>query len=302
MKQVSQVYKDVYEAGKEKLERAGIEEAALDARILLEFVCGTNRNTLLAHGDREISQEEYRRFCELVGARAARVPLQHLTGEQDFMGLTFLVNKNVLVPRQDTEVLVEEVMKNLHDGMRILDLCTGSGCILLSLLHYSNDCQGVGVDLSKEALAVAEKNYERLQRERPDMAASFLEGDLFEAFVCNDSGDDEFIKEAFPGGKFDIIVSNPPYIESDEILTLMPEVREHEPRMALDGGADGLDFYRRIVKDAGAYLNGGGILFFEIGCGQAESVRELMEQAGFHEIQVVKDFAGLDRVVYGNWR
>lgn len=302
MKQVSQVYKDVYEAGKEKLERAEIEEAALDARILLEFVCGTNRNTLLAHGDREVSQEEYRRFCELVGARAARVPLQHLTGEQDFMGLTFLVNKNVLVPRQDTEVLVEEVMKNLHDGMRILDLCTGSGCILLSLLHYSNDCQGVGVDLSAEALAVAEKNYERLQRERPDMAASFLEGDLFEAFVCNDSGDDEFIKEACPGGKFDIIVSNPPYIESDEILTLMPEVREHEPRMALDGGADGLDFYRRIVKDAGAYLNGGGILFFEIGCGQAESVRELMEQAGFHEIQVVKDFAGLDRVVYGNWR
>lgn len=299
MEQVSQIYRGVYEAGREELEKAGIEEAALDARLLLEFVCATDRNTLLAHGDREVSEEEYGRYRELIGARAAHVPLQHLTGEQDFMGLTFLVNKDVLVPRQDTEVLVEEVMKNLHDGMRILDMCTGSGCILLSLLHYSNDCQGVGVDLSAEALAVARENYERLRGERPEMEAFFLEGDLFEALAG--SGDDGFGKEMFPGGKFDIIVSNPPYIESDEILTLMPEVREHEPMMALDGGADGLIFYRRIVRDAAAYLNGGGMLFFEIGCEQAGSVREIMEQAGFREIQVVKDFAGLDRVVYGSW-
>lgn len=299
MERVPPMYKEVYEEGKEALEKAEIEEAALDARLLLEFVCGTDRNTLLAHGDREVSYVEYDRYCDLIRERAAHVPLQHLTGEQEFMGLTFLVNQNVLVPRQDTEVLVEEVMKNLHDGMRILDMCTGSGCILLSLLHYSNDCQGVGVDLSAEALVVARENYERLRGERPEMDALFLEGDLFEAFACNGIGTDSAGNEAFPGGRFDIIVSNPPYIESEEILTLMPEVREHEPVMALDGGADGLAFYRRIVKEAKAYLNGGGMLFFEIGCRQAESVREMMEQAGFREIQVVKDFAGLDRVVYG---
>lgn len=288
MKQVSPIYKEVYEAGREALQEAGIDEAALDARLLLEYVCGTDRNTLLARGEREVSEEEYGRYRELIGKRASRIPLQHLTGEQDFMGLTFLVNKDVLVPRQDTEVLVEEVMQNLHDGMRILDLCTGSGCILLSLLHYSNDCTGVGVDLSAEALAVARENYERLRIERPEMEALFLEGDLFAALSTE-------------GGRFDIIVSNPPYIETDVMSTLMPEVREYEPRIALDGGADGLVFYRRIAQEAGRHLNGGGMLFFEIGCGQADAVREIMEEAGFREIQVVKDFAGLDRVVYGSW-
>lgn len=299
MKQAAQTYKDVYETGKVGLEQVGIDEAALDARLLLEFVCGTNRNTLLVHGDREVSAEEYDRYRELIGKRAAHVPLQHLTGEQGFMGLTFAVNKDVLVPRQDTEVLVEEVMKNLHDGMRILDMCTGSGCILLSLLHYSNDCTGIGVDLSESALAVARENYERLRRERPEMDALFLQGDLFRALVSRGNETDG-CEEACQGEKFDIVVSNPPYIETDEILALMPEVRDHEPVAALDGGADGLAFYRRIAWDAGAYLNGGGMLFFEIGCEQAKSVQEIMEQAGFREIQVVKDFAGLDRVVYGS--
>lgn len=278
-------YRDVYDEGAARLGEAGIEEAELDARLLLEFVCGTDRNTLLAHGEREVSEEEYGRYNGFIERRAAHVPLQHLTGEQDFMGLTFLVNKDVLVPRQDTEVLVEEVMKQLHDGMRILDLCTGTGCVLLSLLHYSNDCEGVGVDLSERALAVARENQERLRSDRPEMKARFLEGDLF-------AGLEE---------RFDMIVSNPPYIKTDVIDTLMPEVREHEPVMALDGGADGLVFYRRIAGDAGAYLNGGGMLFFEIGCEQAEDVRSIMEAAGFREVEVVKDFAGLDRVVYGSW-
>ena len=298
MERVMPMYKDVYESGKEALAMAGIDEAALDARLLLEFVCGTDRNTLLVHGDRAVSDEEHDRYRELIGERAAHVPLQHLTGEQEFMGLTFLVNKDVLVPRQDTEVLVEEVMPNLHDGMRILDMCTGSGCILLSLLHYSNNCMGVGVDLSDRALAVARENYERLLRERPDMEARFVQGDLFGALAQN--GNDGYGNKAEIREKFDIIVSNPPYIETEEILTLMPEVRQHEPVMALDGGADGLVFYRRIAREAGTYLNGGGMLFFETGCKQADSVRNIMEQAGFREIQVVKDFAGLDRVVYGS--
>lgn len=302
-------YDEVYREAAARLTAAGIEEAALDARLLLEFVCGTDRNTLLAHGEREVSAEEYGKYRELTEKRAAHVPLQHLTGEQDFMGLTFLVNRDALVPRQDTEVLVEEAMKHLHDGMRILDMCTGSGCILLSLLQYSNDCEGVGVDLSKRALLVARENYRRLQEARPKMRARFLEGDLFAALApAAESGTagDAAADGAKSGGeadgrnmRFDMIVSNPPYIKTGVIDTLMPEVRGHEPLMALDGGADGLSFYRRIAGDAGVYLNGGGMLFFEIGCEQAADVKHIMEQAGFREIEVVKDFAGLDRVVWG---
>lgn len=296
------MYGEIYKEGRARLKEAGIDEADLDARLLLEYVCGTDRNTLLAHGDREVTAEECERYRGLIAKRAAHVPLQHLTGEQDFMGLSFLVNKDVLVPRQDTEVLVEEVMKHLHDGMRILDLCTGSGCILLSLLHYSNDCEGVGTDLSPQALAVARENYERLLTARPEMRARFLEGDLFTALESGKESDHAATGERDLSRKrFDIIISNPPYIETGVIDTLMPEVREHEPLTALDGGADGLVFYRRIVKEAGACLNGGGMLFFEIGCGQAEAVCGLMAEAGFCEIQVVRDFAGLDRVVYGNW-
>ena len=302
-------YREVYNEGEVCLKEAGIDEAALDARLLLEFVCGTDRNTLLAHGEREVSAEECERYRELIRRRAAHVPLQHLTGGQDFMGLTFLVNENVLVPRQDTEVLVEEVMKHLHDGMRILDMCTGSGCILLSLLHYSNDCEGVGVDLSGQALAVAKVNYERLLAGRPEMKARFLEGDLFGALTLAEKPDGGIAADGVrPDGgmnglqeRFDVIVSNPPYIKTDVIDTLMPEVREHEPLTALDGGADGLAFYRRITGEAGAYLNGGGMLFFEIGCEQAADVCHIMEESGFREIEVVKDFAGLDRVVYGSW-
>lgn len=315
-------YGEVYREGEARLAEAGIDEAALDARLLLEFVCGTDRNTLLVHGEREVLEEEYEKYRGLIERRASHVPLQHLTGEQDFMGLTFLVNKDVLVPRQDTEVLVEEVMKHLHDGMRILDMCTGSGCILLSLLHYSNDCEGVGVDLSGQALAVARENYERLRVERPEMKARFLEGNLFAALKCGKATDSVEAEKASDGAeasgdgnvahggngtepgnaeRFDVIVSNPPYIKTDVIDTLMPEVREHEPVMALDGGADGLIFYRRIAENAVNYLSGGGMLFFEIGCEQAADVCMIMETAGFREIAVVKDFAGLDRVVYGSW-
>lgn len=276
-------YKEIYAEGVSHLAEAGIAEAALDARLLLEYVCGTDRNTLLVHGDREVSEEEYERFRLLIEKRGQHIPLQHLTGEQGFMGLTFVVNEHVLVPRQDTEILVEEVMKNLHDGMYILDMCTGSGCILLSLLQYSNDCVGVGVDLSVEALEVAGQNYTRLKRSKPDMDAVFLQGNLFENVTQ----------------KFDIIVSNPPYIRTDVIDTLMPEVKDHEPLMALDGMADGLHFYREITREAKAYLNRGGMLYYEIGYDQAGDVTEILEKEGYQGIEVVKDFAGLDRVVYG---
>lgn len=280
-------YSGVYREGMERLAGAGIEEAALDARLLLEYVCGTDRNTLLAHGEREVSEKEYERYAALIAERGGHTPLQHLTGEQEFMGLTFIVNEKVLVPRQDTEVLVEEVLRNLHDGMRILDMCTGSGCILLSLLQYSNDCAGTGVDVSAEALAVAWENYRRLQEQRPEMNAYFIESDLFAGIP--------------KGEQYEIIVSNPPYIRTDVIETLMPEVREHEPLLALDGRGDGLYFYREITHQAGGYLSRGGMLFYEIGYDQAEEVCGIMKEEGFQEIEVVKDFAGLDRVVYGNW-
>lgn len=292
-------YQALYQQGVQFLRTQGIEEAALDARLLLEFVCGTDRNTLLVHGDREISIEEEKRYSLMLEKRGQHIPLQHLTGVQDFMGLTFIVDENVLIPRQDTEILVEEVMKNLHDGMRILDMCTGSGCILLSLLQYSNDCVGVGVDLSAEALAVADANYTRLREDKPEMDAVFLRGNLFEALAAGDETGAADGSGSAVSGRFDIIVSNPPYIRTDVIDTLMPEVREYEPFMALDGRADGLYFYREITKQAKGYLSRGGMLYYEIGCDQAAEVKEILQKEGYRDIEVVKDYAGLDRVVCG---
>ena len=271
-------YTEAFLMGMQKLKEAQIGEAQLDARLLLEEVCGTDHNTLLCHGDREVSEAEEEKYRRALEQRAVHVPLQHLLGYQDFMGLRFQVNEYVLIPRQDTEILVEEAMRYLHDGMRILDLCTGSGCILLSLLHYSNDCEGVGVDISQEALQIAAQNAELL-----GIRADFLKSDLYEKVT----------------GKFDLLVSNPPYIERKVIPTLMEEVREYDPYIALDGGEDGLDFYRRIIGGAQDYLKRGGQILMEIGSGQAQAVSELLREAGFKEIDVCRDFAGLDRVVSG---
>ena len=171
----SMKYAELCQFGSAALEKAGIGEAELDARLLLETVCHTSRNDLLVHGDREVTNDEEKKYREWIALRASRIPLQHITGVQEFMGLEFQVNENVLIPRQDTEILVEEVLRELTDGSRILDLCTGSGCILLSLLHYSNDCIGTGSDISEKALAVARENAERL-----GIRADFLCGDLFE--------------------------------------------------------------------------------------------------------------------------
>lgn len=293
-------YQESYRWGVAQLEEVEISEAKQDARLLLEWCCGTDRNTLLAHGDRSVSQEEYERYCACIIERKKHVPLQHITGEQDFMGLTFTVNRNVLVPRQDTEVLVEEVMRYLHDGMRLLDMCTGSGCILLSLLHYSNDCTGVGVDISEDALQVARENAEKILGQGRDRAAE--EGSADNESACGKRIEliqSDLFEDLDSFGKFDIIVSNPPYIKTGVIDTLMPEVKEHEPRLALDGEEDGLFFYRKMITQAGGYLNSEGMLFFEIGYDQGEEVCALMENAGYTEVEVVKDFAGLDRVVHG---
>lgn len=273
-------YRELYDWGSTQLTEAGIAEASLDARLLLEEVCGTDRGYMLVHGDNPVTDLQTQTYKEYISCRKSRIPLQHITGYQEFMGLRFRVTEDVLIPRQDTETLVEEVMRYLHDGMRILDMCTGSGCILLSLLHYSNDCMGVGSDISQKALAVAKANAESLGKE-----ATFVQGDLFEPIE----------------GKFDFIVSNPPYIPTKVIETLEAEVKDHDPISALDGMEDGLYFYRKIVERAGEYLYPGGMLFFEIGCEQAEDVRKMMTEAGYHDVTVCKDLSGLDRVVYGTF-
>lgn len=314
-------YQKLYQWGTEQLTQAQIPEYKQDARLLLEWCCGTDRNTLLVHGDRSVSAEEYDRYRDCIAKRSERIPLQHITGEQDFMGLTFTVNENVLIPRQDTEILVEEVMRVLRDGMRILDLCTGSGCILLSLLHYSNDCTGVGVDISEAALLTARENERRILGTKACELQSAGDGAAMEQWRRQAPGAEEktadevryiarqsvawiqsdLFERLDSCEKFDIIVSNPPYIRTDVIDTLMPEVKDHEPRPALDGSEDGLYFYRKIIAQAGAYLNPEGVLFFEIGYDQGDAVRGLMEEAGYRNVEVVKDYAGLDRVVSGEY-
>ncbi len=271
-------YRELYEYGVAKLMEADIEEAKLDARLLLEYICHTDRNALLVHGDSKRNEIEEEFYKAVIGKRAQRIPLQHITGEQEFMGLTFKVNEHTLIPRQDTEILVEEAMRHLHDGMDILDMCTGSGCILLSLLKYSNECSGTGIDISQDALEVARENAQML-----GLKAEWLQSDLFEKV----------------SGSFDMLVSNPPYIATKEIETLMPEVREHEPIQALDGYEDGLFFYREIIAKASEYLRKGARVFFEIGYDQGEAVSNLLIKHGFQEVKVVKDYAGLDRVVKG---
>ena len=271
-------YREVYDLGRLKLAAAGIDDPDLDARLLLEYVCNTDRTVLYADPDRDISDDDLKRYDDLIAKRASHIPLQHLTGIQGFMGLDFCVNGDVLIPRADTEILVEEVLKNLHDGMRILDMCTGSGCILLSLLHYSNGCVGTGVDISEKALEVARLNAGKL-----GIPADFIHSDLFENVE----------------GIYDIIVSNPPYIRTCEIEELMPEVRDHEPFMALNGKEDGVSFYRTIVKDSKDHLVQGGLLAVEIGCDEAAEVSGMMRDAGFVYVEVIKDLNGLDRVVTG---
>lgn len=285
-------YGELYEYGKRTLGEAGVTEAALDARLLLEYICHTDRNELIVHADRNRSGMEEQFYRTVIEKRAERVPLQHITGEQEFMGLSFRVNEHTLIPRQDTEILVEEAMRHLVDGMRILDVCTGSGCILLSLLKYSNECEGIGVDISEKALEVARENAARLQ-----LSAAFLAGDLFAPLESLEA--ERTVRGGRHGVLFDMVVANPPYIETGVIAALMPEVRAHEPLAALDGGEDGLSFYRRITTQAPAYMQRGAYLFFEIGCGQAQAVTALMQETGFGGIEVLRDYAGLDRVVYG---
>ncbi len=272
--------RQVLAEGRKKLREAQIPDWELDAWYLLEYVTGYTRNDYFLHQEDETADDRKQQYEELIQKRSGHIPLQHLTGSQEFMGVSFLVNEHVLIPRQDTEILVEESMKYIREGMHILDMCTGSGCILLSILKLKPGVAGWGADLSERALAVAEKNRDRL-----NVQAEFLKSDLFSGVT----------------GRYDCILSNPPYIPSGIVDTLMEEVRGHEPRQALDGGKDGLYYYRKIIEQSPEYLKPGGMLFFEIGYDQSETVREQMKDF-YTGVTVVKDLAGLDRVVYGRLR
>jgi release factor glutamine methyltransferase len=273
-------YKDALEYGKQRLLECEIEDANLDAWLLLEYVSGISRSWYFVHEDEEISENDIEEYQMLIEQRGKHIPLQQLTKEAYFYGMKFFVNENVLIPRQDTEVLVEQVLSlsKGKENLKLLDMCTGSGCILLALLANLKQASGTGVDLSEKALEVAQRNGKELGIE-----VSWVQSDLFDKV----------------SGSYDIIVSNPPYIETSVIEGLMDEVKLYEPRMALDGTEDGLFFYREITMQAGKYLKNNGILAFEIGYNQGKAVSEFMKENGYKEVQVLQDLAGLDRVVTG---
>ena len=260
------------------LAAAGREEAAQNARLLLCHVHGFNFTDYVLAREDLLSPRDAARYAELLTRRASGVPLQYLTQEQNFCGLSLYVDERVLIPRQDTECLVEEV---LRDGARgaLLDLCTGSGCIPLALLKHGNFSCALGADISADALAVAAENCART-----GLPLELRQSDLFAE-----------IPE-----RFDVITANPPYIESAEIETLSVEVRAHEPRLALDGAADGLAFYRRLAAESCLHLKSGGRLYLEIGMSQGAAVTSLLAAAGFSDIQIIRDLAGRDRIVKGS--
>lgn len=270
--------------GEEALRNAQITDWKTDAWILYEFVTGQNRAAFLMEARHTVvSDYDAERYEELIERRCCHVPVQHLTGVQEFMGFSFRVNENVLVPRMDTEVLVQEVEKYAKPGASVLDMCTGSGCIAISLKKRNDRLKLSAADCSGKALEIARDNCQRLNAE-----VRLYCSDLFEQF-----------KQTEQLEQFDMIVSNPPYIPSRVVDTLAPEVRKHEPRLALDGAGDGLFFYRRITADSTAFLKKGGMLFYEIGYDQGAAVQGIMEESGFRNVKIIKDLAGLDRVVYG---
>lgn len=279
--------------GTELLEKSGNQEARLDAWLLLEYTIEKNRAWYYAHMDDAAEEKEAERYLMLCGQRATHIPLQHLTHQAFFMGYEFYVDEHVLIPRQDTEVLVEEALRCLEglETPKILDMCTGSGCILLSILAEKKKSTGTGIDISPEALAVARYNAERLELTEQ---AVFAESDLFTGKYFQERDGKEY-------GKYDILISNPPYIPTSEIQGLMEEVRLHDPGLALDGREDGLYFYRAITAQAKTYLKPGGWLLYEIGSSQGTDVSEMMRASGFQKVAVKQDLAGLDRVVLGQY-
>ncbi len=268
-------YRELLQAGRVLLKQKEIADADADAWYLLSHIFKINRTDFLLRGDQTIPTELEEAYLNVLNLRARHIPLQHIVGTQEFMGIEFNVSPEVLIPRQDTEVLVEEVLK-VAKGRKVLDLCTGSGCIIISIACLGEPSRAVGADISKKALEIAAGNVKK-----NGVCVELFQSDLFEKIA----------------GSYDIIVSNPPYIPTKDIYELMPEVREHEPMLALDGREDGLEFYRRISAEAFRYLNKGGFIFYEIGYNQGEAVKQILLREGFTDVIIKKDLSGLDRVI-----
>lgn len=272
--------REVYTEGKNRLQKAGVQSYEFDARQLLFFAFSIDANQYLLDQSMPLSREEEKKvnsYFEAIQKRSEKIPLQYITGKQNFCGLDFYVNENVLIPRLDTEVLVEKILECEEPGQRVMDMCTGSGCIAITLQKLGG-FQVMAVDISEEALTLARKNAQRNQAQ-----VTFFQSNMFDQ-LSNTS-------------KVDVIVSNPPYIESKVVDELDDEVKKYEPRLALDGMEDGLHFYRILAREGKRFLNEGGRLYAEIGFDQAEAVKEIFGAQGFLDIQVYKDLAGLDRVV-----
>ena len=354
------IWADVLNYGKKILKNAGIVEADLDAWYLFEqsfgisraqyFLCarenivGSTAQKIAVqeqHGDLLESgnaldcaelwlKEKLSAYEHALKKRAARIPLQQIIGQQEFMGLSFFVNEHVLIPRQDTETLVELVLQEQKDkDISILDMCTGSGCIAVSLKKLGGYAHVEGADISEESLKVAKRNSEEIL-ENNDVNNDAVSSRTEQIRNCTnltnnqnkqDNSEERMVSEAsklsqagvtfrhsdmfsnFPETEqFDVIVSNPPYIPSAVIEELEPEVRDHEPRGALDGTADGLYFYRILAEECAKHLTPGGHVYFEIGYDQGMAVKELLDNHGFKDTRVIQDLAGKDRVVCGAWQ
>ncbi|MBQ9032255.1 MAG: peptide chain release factor N(5)-glutamine methyltransferase [Parasporobacterium sp.] len=304
---------ELYKHGTAKLKEADIENPSVDAFYMLEYAAGLNRTTYLMYKDQPVSDQNRKQYMDLIEERMKRIPYQYIIGKADFAGLTFEVNPSVLIPRLDTEVLFEQTLRHLTYRSYVLDLCTGSGALGIALKRYRPDIHMVISDISEDALSVARRNlaHNHLDvAERTNSAADpadleqgynlnfgvrVIQSDLFDNLAAEEAAAEG--KELT--GRFDLIVSNPPYVTDGEYEELMPEVKDYEPRLALTAGTDGLDCYRRIASGAPAFLKPGGRLLLEIGCRQAEAVSELLSGNGFTDLQVIRDLAGLDRVITG---
>ena len=260
------------------LSEAEISEAELEAFYIIEAVMNLSRPMFFIRKQEEVGEKDMERCLSIAQKRSQHMPLQYILGTQEFMGLSFKVTPDVLIPRQDTEGLVEEVLKQVKPGMKVLDMCTGSGCIAVSVAKFAPNVQMSAVDISSKALEIARENAAANQ-----VQINFIESDMFTE-----------IRE-----KYDMIISNPPYIKSQVVTTLMPEVRDYEPHLALDGKEDGLFFYKKLAKESGNFLAPGGMLCLEIGYDQGAEVKQLLEQQGFTQVRVEQDLCGLDRNVYG---
>ena len=275
------VIKEIIAKSHKALEESGNENPMFEANLIVRHYLNLAPIDVVLFADKDVSEDSEKKIKEAVDKRIKNQPIQYILNSQEFMGLEFYVDENVLIPRQDTECLVETVLEKYQNkGFTMLDIGAGSGCISVSIAHFNKKAYVRGIDKSLEAVKVATKN------------ASLNNVEKRVSFECFDV----FSFEGF--GKVDAIVSNPPYIETDEIEKLDSCVKDYEPILALDGGKDGLDFYTHIIKIAPKLLNKGGRLFFEVGHNQSDAVSKLMCEF-FEDIEINKDFCGIKRVVLG---